>query len=373
MARNVKDSVVNLLWGRAAGHCELCGNDVTGELLAGVGGKFGQVAHIQADAPGGARYNRDQSEEERNSVENLMLLCHACHKLVDDHPADYGVAFLQRRKADYEDAVRRAVDAIGPAYADVVTLVMQVGSTEFEVADKDYREALVDAGIRVGREKPCDLARRLPGKSLLESLAIIGDNLTEYYRVIHDASRRTAVFAIAPQPILIGLGRLLHDDGVVVFQKRRDADGWSWVESGPTNGFRLEEPGGTEVEVRTEDCAVVLGVSDEIPCETYARALPDPSCPVYTLRAAEVGVSAICSKEDWHAFKEAATGAVFRIHRQHPEVRRLHVFPAMPVSACVAFGMAWNDRLIPEMIVYEKKEGTFGRVLSIGGPDGFSG
>ena len=77
-------ATVNLLWALAAGHCELCGSDVTSTLLSGLRGKYGQVAHIEAYSPGGPRYSEVQTEKECNSIDDLMLLCPACHKLIDE-------------------------------------------------------------------------------------------------------------------------------------------------------------------------------------------------------------------------------------------------------------------------------------------------
>ena len=84
------------------------------------------------------------------------------------------------------------------------------------------------------------------------------------------------------------------------------------------------------------------------------------------------GSTAILLRDDWNEFKRVAADTIFKIHEMHPEVRRLHVFPAMPVSACVAFGMAWNKRLIPELVIYEKSSGVFSRVLSIGDSYGYA-
>lgn len=363
-------ATIDLLWALSAGHCELCGSDVTNALASGRRGKYGQVAHIEAYSPGGARYNADQTEKERNSIDNLMLLCPVCHKLVDDNAPDFGVKFLKDRKQFFEASVKAAMRAIGPTRSDVLALGMRIGGKDFQIAEKDWKRALVDAGVNVGDTQPFDASRNVPEGCGPETLRSLKRRIDKYRELIHgDGSRRTSVFAIAPQPVLIGLGTMFADDGNVdVYQKRRDADGWSWASDGTPNSFSLEVVSSGS----SEDCAITVSVSGPIDRETYAGALPDSVETVYKLRASRTGPTAIRLRDDWYEFKRTVTTAIFKIHERHPEVRRLHVFPAMPVSACVAFGMAWNERLIPELVVYEKHEGTFSRALSIGGTDGFA-
>jgi len=63
----------------------------------------GEIAHICGERKGAARYDSTLSVRERNSHENLMLLCPRHHKLIDQlRPDDYPVAELRRMKAEHE-------------------------------------------------------------------------------------------------------------------------------------------------------------------------------------------------------------------------------------------------------------------------------
>ena len=44
----------------------------------------GQVCHIEAAMPGGERFNENQTDEDRRSYENLLLLCYQHHIETDD-------------------------------------------------------------------------------------------------------------------------------------------------------------------------------------------------------------------------------------------------------------------------------------------------
>lgn len=362
MRKNPKPTTIALLWAMAAGHCELCGVDVTSAMLSRKREKYGQVAHIEAYSPGGARYNKEQSINDRNSIYNLMLLCTSCHKKIDENPSEYGVDFLKSRKRHFESSVRKAVASVGPTSSDVILLAQPIGEKENSILERDWERALIDAGLNAGQARQLNASAHVPCGCGPDTLGVLEKRIKMYYESVHyDKSRRTGVFAIAPQPVLIGLGTLLSDvDGVDVYQKRRDGDGWSWATEGLENIFCC-----TLLREGSGDCAIVVSVSGPVPPESYEDALPDSVGAVYELRASRPGQTAILLKSDLDRFKETATAALFQIHEERPDARSLHVLPAMPVSACVSFGMAWNSRLIPELVLYEKESARFSRAVSI--------
>ena len=85
----VTEAVEKVVVARARGMCELCGEDVVEDnKMTGV------IAHIQGHNPTSARYNANMSESERNSPENLILLCGSCHIRVDKNPEKYTTEHL---------------------------------------------------------------------------------------------------------------------------------------------------------------------------------------------------------------------------------------------------------------------------------------
>ena len=63
----------------------------------------GECCHIESYSPEGPRYNIQQSNEERNGYDNLMLMCARHHKIIDNHPEQYSVEKLKHMKATHED------------------------------------------------------------------------------------------------------------------------------------------------------------------------------------------------------------------------------------------------------------------------------
>ena len=60
-----------------------------------------QVCHIEAAQPGGPRYNPEMTDEDRRSVDNLMVMCYRHHKTTDNTEA-YSASRLQRMKTEHE-------------------------------------------------------------------------------------------------------------------------------------------------------------------------------------------------------------------------------------------------------------------------------
>lgn len=67
----------------------------------------GVVCHIEAASPNGPRYNSAQTDEERRSYDNLILLCYAHHKVVDTDRTTYTASKLREIKAAHEEQLKR--------------------------------------------------------------------------------------------------------------------------------------------------------------------------------------------------------------------------------------------------------------------------
>ncbi len=66
---------------------------------------IGVAAHICTAAPGGPRYNKNMSEEERKSFDNGIWLCQSCAKLIDSDEDKYTVQLIKSWKDQTENIV----------------------------------------------------------------------------------------------------------------------------------------------------------------------------------------------------------------------------------------------------------------------------
>jgi HNH endonuclease len=95
-----------------------------------------EFAHIRDELPPkdsnsdiGWRYwpSEDLTSEERNSFENLILLCSPCHKLIDKiAPRDYSVELLHQWKAEHESRRELGKEVVFDSRSDLWTPIRRL-------------------------------------------------------------------------------------------------------------------------------------------------------------------------------------------------------------------------------------------------------
>ena len=98
---------IKLLWANASGRCSFpgCGIKLTVEQAAEVTPHtLGEMAHIKGRMPGASRYDKNQTDTERDDYTNLILLCPTHHTLIDkpENLLLYSVDALIKMKTEHE-------------------------------------------------------------------------------------------------------------------------------------------------------------------------------------------------------------------------------------------------------------------------------
>jgi hypothetical protein len=82
-----------------------------------------EVCHIKGEKSTAARWDPNQSDEDRHGFDNLILLCGVHHKVVDDDEDAYTVERLRKMKRDHEMKFQGA--AVDDALAERVAVLIQ--------------------------------------------------------------------------------------------------------------------------------------------------------------------------------------------------------------------------------------------------------
>lgn len=100
-ARYISDRVKKQLYALSGNECAnpLCNNKL---VFPDDNAKDDQICHIEAASPDGPRYNPNQTDDERRGFDNLILLCHKCHDMIDNNPDKYPVELLKKWKREHE-------------------------------------------------------------------------------------------------------------------------------------------------------------------------------------------------------------------------------------------------------------------------------
>jgi hypothetical protein len=142
-ARSISPAIKILLAARSGGRCEFAGcNEYLFEHpLTLKGGNFSQHAHIVAFSERGPR-GHGRRPIDINTIENLMLVCPLCHKLIDDNPGDYPRTVLLKYKQDHEERIKH-VTGLGPDMrTSVVQLKATIGGSAVDIPASHIYEAV---------------------------------------------------------------------------------------------------------------------------------------------------------------------------------------------------------------------------------------
>lgn len=86
--------------------CSFCNRITTAASLEGPDkvSNIGVASHICAASPGGPRYDKSMTPEERKSIENCIWLCQTHARLIDTDVITYPTEKLRKMKFDAESA-----------------------------------------------------------------------------------------------------------------------------------------------------------------------------------------------------------------------------------------------------------------------------
>ncbi len=163
--KNISQKTIKLLWGKSHNRCAICKTILVERKEEGISYPVGVMAHIEGENPGSARFNPELDYPEKNSYENLILLCPTCHTKVDNDPQTYSVERLKEIKRAHEEACEQAIQNIIPdiTYAEIEVILKYIQSGNIEKVEdkliplhpaekirKNQLSADVDRNIRMG-------------------------------------------------------------------------------------------------------------------------------------------------------------------------------------------------------------------------------
>lgn len=362
------------VWVKAAGRCVLCATYLLDERTWYIHTtKVGEVAHIvgASSGPKSPRGNGPLDEESRAAEPNLMLLCHACHRMVDD-PQNVEIwteDLLSQRKEEHEARVRRVTDFSTLQRTLVVTTESTVRSERITVGSRQITHALVEEGLTPHMEGGLrsDICVKLPEalddpSDWAYAMKTILTQVRKIRRSIEQgADADLSVFALAPIPLLMYLGALLDDTTTVrVFDRHRDdheARAWMW------RNRRVGPPVKFDIDVPRDASATELVIEVAVSGTARVGRLPEDVEPLPRARMALAGQDARAGVLETRADLDAASAAWTRslalIEERCPNVRTLHVVASVPVSLAVRMGRARMRGAHPAFVVYQLANGTY--------------
>lgn len=162
-----------------------------------------EMAHVIAANNDGPRAKPELSEHERGMFENLILLCSACHTMIDKAEADFPDHLIQSWKRDHEYRLARIFGAVHmETRADVESVIRPLlyeNKIIFEEYNPDlpYRDNPESAMATAWQNKMCE--RIIPNnRRILATLEVNRDHMIDaefrtlelFRQHIHDLEAR---------------------------------------------------------------------------------------------------------------------------------------------------------------------------------------
>lgn len=374
-AKGVSPRSRSVIWARAAGRCMFpgCNSDLTGDLIAGQEDRnFGFIAHIVADIPGGPRGDPVRSPALCDAPANLMLMCAVHHKTIDvDAVDDFPEPRLLAIKAEHERRIAVAADIQSDRASHVLRYAANIGHHESLVAYEHISAAMLPTRYPAQGRHTLDL--EMLGCALEDHEPAYWDfhreNLRRQYtarvqeRIQAREIRHLSVFALAPQPLLIELGRLLGDiTPADIRQLHREPKGWAWADDSPPLTLTEQCP-----TARTGPIALVLALSATVSDERV-RAVLGRDAAIWRIAAECPHNDIMRRRDDLVSYARTLRRIFDAIKAVHGESQQVHLFPALPISAAIETGRAWMPKADLPLVVYDqnRRTGGFEKALTVG-------
>lgn len=353
---------------QAGGRCEFdgCNTYLFEDALTHKRFNFAQMAHVVAFSEQGPRGGEPRPAD-INDIENLMLLCHPHHKLIDDHPLEYTRETLEGYKKAHEDRICLLTSMAPDRHTTAVILMSRMGDQIVRVSSEDIISAVAPRYPSTRNGVPIDLTSipdegcefyKIAAKKIRRDLANVQDTLMSAERTNH-----ISLFALAPMPLLVLAGTLLSNKVACdLYQRHRDTQDWKWKTDGKPAGFTFAH---IREGNRKTDVAVIMSLSGKVHRPTDLS----PNIAIYevTLEGQAPNPSFLRQREDVTRFEYTYQQLLREIGTRHGEVERIHLFPAVPAPIAVACGRELMPKKDPVIVVYDddKRYGGFRRILEV--------
>jgi hypothetical protein len=348
------------LWGKAAGRCQYrgCNEPLWYDGLTKAEFNISYIAHIVADSPGGPRGDSERSELLSRDIENLMLMCDSHHRLIDreqveEHPEE----LLLEMKQEHERKMELLTSLTEDRQSHVLLYGANIGKSLAKLSKEKAYQAMIPNKYPA-EINPIELS--LGNSSFIDNeklyWEIERENLNRMFneRVLprlQTSINHLSVFALAPQPLLIELGRLITDlKPADVYQPHRVPDHWGWELTPENFEYKIFEP-----EIHTNLVALNISLSGTID-NSRIRDVLGPDVSVWTITIDTPNNEFLRSREQLSGFVHHFKFLLDVIKKKYGQKNEIHIFPAAPVAINIEMGRAWMPKADLPLKLYDQNK-----------------
>lgn len=367
----IEEKVRMKLWAISGGRCEMCNKLLYEDSTFGIDGNYGEMAHIHAVSERGPRNKRGMTAEEKNNIENLMLLCSEHHHMIDTKPDEFGDGLLKRKKKKHEERIRRVTDISEEESCRIVSYFSNIDNYEEFSSERLFKEALLFSGKLPMQQPSISLNANTYGiyEPSKEEFTRKAENLEREFKVWFDEIIKkqdsVGLFSLAPQPLLFKLGSLINDKyNVSVYQFHRRPSKWTWLENDDKIDFEFRKT----LSNNDDEIALVIDLSAKVVDERITSVLGE-DISIFHISITEPNRNFVTNENIQLSFVDCFRKAMEKLKNLKKSKSAIHVFPVMPNSLAIRAGMDYMPKADLPLVVYEqsKSKNGFFEALTIGG------
>ena len=353
VSRKIKPATERMLWGVSAGICEFdgCTNKLYSHHVTKEKVNLAEKAHIYAFSEAGKRPSLLRSSPEINDIDNLMLVCERCHKLIDSEETDYTAEQLLDMKKEHEKRIANVATIKPDLQSEIVVFNANIANRAIKISDFAAKSAIIPEHYPA-RENPFNLS---PDLNLFDN----DDNYwstmethlerqwAQYEKTIRD--KHISLFAVAPQPLLFKLGTLINRNyNVDVRQSQGSIDNWKWLCDMKTAKIETQI---VDANDATAEPIITFELTAKLSIDELREEFGEGTIYRITAEASSSGI--IKSRSDLNAVINEYRRALDNIRRSYGKDVKVKIVPIAPVSVSVEAGRQ-TMKGDPQITIYDR-------------------
>jgi len=368
---NILPETVLKLWALAAGRCEFlgCNEPLWRDGLTLQEANLSHIAHIIAASPNGPRGDRIESKKMERDFSNLILVCSKHHKLIDNKKLvkKYSVGLLRDFKRLHEERISIQTSIQENMATTILIFKANIGDCMVEIPFDQICQAIYpkypsdDKGIELDFTKHSGEGDKHFWNSFKDEISSqIKLNLRK------SKINNLSVFALAPIPLLIQLGKCLGNKiSSDIYQRHRDAQDWIWKKNTAGKSFRYIVKKRC-INSKNKKIVLILSLSGKIH-HNEIKDLIGKKVARYEITIERPSPNFLKTRKHLLKFKEIYRNLISEIRSKHGPKCQIHLFPAIPAPIAVLCGQELLPKSDPQLYIYDynKEKNGFRFIFNI--------
>lgn len=355
MARNCTREEAQELLVACGGRCTLCNKDVMHDYRTGKNIRTFEKAHIWSYSNNHkVRINSTMSEAEKNAIQNIMVLCPACHSTVDNKLAEgsYTPEWLLKLKKEKESKIKKMLENINDLKCLFVKFSSPIGRESIVLVEREMKQIAFDNGF-FSEEDFINICENANEEDITRTKKFIDETFAKRIQVRLDNGNNETIclFGLSSIPALVYLGTKFNDkQNIIVFTKHRDVP---WVLDDRKKmkvNFSLEE---SKKKIKGNKVALIINTTATVAQNRVTDILGE-NVDIWTISCNDIKPDGIKRQDELSEFGNLIIVTIDKIGQEYGKDVEINIFPAICNSLAITLGRSKLKKSQNTLNIYDR-------------------